>query len=101
MTHTLSQPLNGQTKWVVRIVGTGIVAVLGWMAVHDRVSLDQQIEDLRKADRQLTAINTQQGLELARSEERDKRFEENLKDLKDGQKLVLEELRKLRDEKRR
>ena len=35
-------PINGHTRWVVRIVSAGIITALGWLLVNDRSSFERR-----------------------------------------------------------
>ena len=44
------------SNWITGIVGTGIVAALGYLAIQDRQSIDDDIKGLKAHEEQMNAV---------------------------------------------
>lgn len=96
-----AQRENTFTKWIVGVVGTSIIALLGWLAVRDHTRIDTTLDSLALQDKALGIILERSQIDLAVAKTREETLSDDIKELKDGQKemnakldRVLAEVRK-------
>jgi hypothetical protein len=87
---------NAYTKWIVGIVGSGLVSLLGFYGVRDRIAIDASLIRLQTIVESQSAILSKHEVELQLLKNDLKKLEEVGKSNNEKLDLVLIEVKKNR-----